>query len=190
MANFNLADYEPVDSRIKKFWEDHPDGTILTEDTSTDFDRSAGRWVFKVTIITSNNVRATGYAAEIDGQGNVNRTSVVENAETSAIGRALANFGYSGNKRASREEIEKVQRYENASKQPVNGSLSPWRIKADKCFASGNLDGLRAVYSDMTKAGGPKTDLQYVAGLAAKLKESQGDGVGSTGTHASDTNAQ
>jgi hypothetical protein len=173
MANFNLADYEPVDSRIHKFWAEHPDGTILTEDVSTDFDRTAGRWVFKASIITGGLVRATGYAAEIDGQGNVNRTSVVENAETSAIGRALANFGYSGNKRASREEMEKVQRYENAPKTAVNGAGSPWRIKADKCFTSGNLDGLRAVHGDMLKAGAPKADLDYVAELGQKLKEPQ-----------------
>jgi hypothetical protein len=190
MANFNLADYEPVDSRIHKFWADNPDGTILTEDVSTDFDRSAARWVFKASIIAGGIVRATGYAAEIDGQGNVNRTSVVENAETSAIGRALANFGYSGNKRASREEMEKVERLNNAPRTPVNASQSPWRIKADNCFTSGNLDGLRAVYADMTKAGAPKLELQYVAGLAAQLKEPQAGGGGDgPEAHASDTNA-
>ena len=195
MANFNLADYELVDSRIKKFWDEHPDGTILTENVSTDYDRSAGRWLFKASIILGGIVRATGYAAEIDGQGNINRTSVVENAETSAIGRALANFGYSGNKRASREEMEKVQRHETSPLKPSNASQSPWRIKADKCFASRNLDGLRAVYSDMTKAGAPKIELQYVTGLAAQLKEPQSLPGGvvageSTGAHASDTNAQ
>lgn len=190
MANFNLADYEPVHSRIKKFWKDHPDGTILTEDVSTDFDRNANRWVFKASIITGNTVRATGYAAEIDGQGNVNRTSVVENAETSAIGRALANFGYSGNKRASREEMEKVQRAESSPNKPANAPLSPWRIKADKCFTSGNLDGLRAVYADMTKSGASKTELEYVAKLAAQLKEPQQDGIGTAEAHASDTNAR
>lgn len=185
MANFNLADYEPVDSRIKKFWEDHPDGTILTEDVSTDFDRTSGRWVFKASIVADGQIRATGYAAEIDGQGNVNRTSVVENAETSAIGRALANFGYSGNKRASREEMEKVQRGESYAKTPPNASVGLLRIKADKCFASGNLEGLRAVYADMAKTGTNKTDLEYVADLAAKLKEPQEPtGEGSTGVRA------
>jgi hypothetical protein len=56
---------------------------------------------------------ATGYAEEVRGSGNVNRTSHVENCETSAVGRALANAGYAGsdvNKRPSREEMSKVQR--------------------------------------------------------------------------------
>jgi hypothetical protein len=55
---------------------------------------------------------ATGYAEEVRGAGNVNRTSHVENCETSAVGRALANAGMAGtdvNKRPSREEMMKVQ---------------------------------------------------------------------------------
>jgi hypothetical protein len=55
---------------------------------------------------------ATGYAEEVRGAGNVNRTSHVENCETSAVGRALANAGMAGtdvNKRPSREEMAKVQ---------------------------------------------------------------------------------
>jgi hypothetical protein len=39
-----------------------------------------------------------------------NKTSALENCETSAIGRALANMGLSGDQRASREEMAKVQR--------------------------------------------------------------------------------
>jgi hypothetical protein len=56
---------------------------------------------------------ATGYAEEVRGAGNVNRTSHVENCETSAVGRALANAGMAGtdvNKRPSREEMSKVER--------------------------------------------------------------------------------
>jgi hypothetical protein len=55
---------------------------------------------------------ATGYAEEVRGAGNVNRTSHVENCETSAVGRALANAGMAGSdvsKRPSREEMAKVQ---------------------------------------------------------------------------------
>jgi hypothetical protein len=55
---------------------------------------------------------ATGYAEEVRGAGNVNRTSHVENCETSAVGRALANAGMAGsdvNKRPSREEMSKAK---------------------------------------------------------------------------------
>ena len=186
MANFNLADYEPVDSRIRKFWADNPDGSIITEDVSTDFDRSANRWVFKASLFIAGQIRSTGFASEIDGQGNVNRTSCIENAETSSIGRALANFGYSGNKRASREEMEKVQRGESSPKTPANGAVSPYLVKADRCYASQNLDGLRAIYGDMQKTGAPAQDLEYVAKLAGLLKEPQesDEGYNSTGAHA------
>jgi hypothetical protein len=186
MANFNLADYEPVDSRIRKFWHDNPDGSIITEDVSTDFDRSANRWVFKATIYVNGKIVSTGYASEIDGQGHINRGSCIENVETSCIGRGLANFGYSGNKRASREEMEKVQRGESSPKTPANGTVSPHVAKADKCYMSKNLDGLRAVYGDMQKTGAPQKDLEYVAKLAQLLKEPQeSEGLDdSTGAHA------
>jgi hypothetical protein len=62
---------------------------------------------------------ATGYAEEVRGAGNVNRTSHVENCETSAVGRALANAGMAGtdvNKRPSREEMSKVERASAASR--------------------------------------------------------------------------
>ena len=53
----------------------------------------------------------TGYAEEIRGSSMVNKTSALENCETSAIGRALANYQYQGSrKRASLEEMVKVYR--------------------------------------------------------------------------------
>jgi hypothetical protein len=59
-----------------------------------------------------DDVRAigTGLAFEVDGGMGANQTAALENAETSAIGRALANCGFSGNKRASREEMAKANR--------------------------------------------------------------------------------
>ena len=57
-------------------------------------------------------VVATGTAAETVGQGNVNRTSALENAETSAVGRALAVLGLHGGEMASLNEIEAVGRKE------------------------------------------------------------------------------
>lgn len=106
MAQFNLDDYEPVDSRIKKFLSEHKDGRILTEIVSDE----EVRVVMKARLFTGDIEVSTGFAKEIVGKGFVNQTSALENAETSAIGRALANYGYSGDKRASREEMEKVQR--------------------------------------------------------------------------------
>jgi hypothetical protein len=116
MANFNLADYETVEERIKRFYETHADGRIVTHDYTSQFDRESGVWRVQAMVFESsadqaaNLVKATGFAFEVDGQGMANKTSALENCETSAIGRALANAGFSGNKRTSREEIEKVAR--------------------------------------------------------------------------------
>lgn len=51
---------------------------------------------------------ATGTAWEVVGDGNVNRASALENAETSAIGRALACLGLHGGEFASLNEMERI----------------------------------------------------------------------------------
>lgn len=103
---FNLDDYEPVKDRIKRFYADHPEGRILT-DLITDpaaLGKLAG---FRASAYIGDILKATGFAFESQGTG-VNRDAWVENAETSAIGRALANMDYCGTLRPSREEMEKV----------------------------------------------------------------------------------
>ena len=110
---FNLDDYEPVQARIGRFWDDHKAlGFVTTEIVSTPADGTS--WVVKATV-GDGIVLATGYAEEIPGQGNVNKTSALENCETSAIGRALANAGYtpSVSARASREELAAVDQQRN-----------------------------------------------------------------------------
>lgn len=113
MGNFNLADYETVDERIKKFYGDHPEGRIVTEAMPPEGPVGSTRWIVKAAVFRSSGYDApdgTGYAFEVDGlNGMANKTSALENCETSAIGRALANIGYSGAKRPSREEMRKTQ---------------------------------------------------------------------------------
>jgi len=110
MAGFKLSDYEPVEERLAKFWADHPDGRVVTELV----EREGNEWIFRTELYRDpDDTRpySTGYAQEIDGSTNVNKTSACENCETSSTGRALANAGYAPKgKRPSREEMEKVQR--------------------------------------------------------------------------------
>lgn len=113
MARFNLDDYETVESRLKRFWKDHPNGAVLVDNITTEGDRSRGEWVCTASIYFNvDDVRPVGTdtAFERDGGTGPNQTSALENCATSAVGRALANCGYSGNKRASREEMAKVER--------------------------------------------------------------------------------
>ena len=110
MAMFNLADYETVEDRLVKFWEDHKQGRILTSIHYYDDNRILVRAEIYFNREDDRPV-ATGYAEEIRGASPVNKTSHAENAETSAIGRGLANCGYATKgSRPSREEMEKVQR--------------------------------------------------------------------------------
>jgi hypothetical protein len=105
---FNLQDYETVEERLIKFWKDHPDGQIHTKLLES----QSARFIVEASIYrTEADMRpwTTGLAEEtVQGRG-VNATSALENCETSAIGRALANAGYATKgKRASREEMGKV----------------------------------------------------------------------------------
>jgi hypothetical protein len=105
---FNLADYEPVEVRLEKFIKDYPAFRIATELEVVE----ASRYIVKAYLYKDAGdgvAWATGYAEETVSSRGVNQTSALENCETSAIGRALANAGYAPKgKRPSREEMSKV----------------------------------------------------------------------------------
>jgi hypothetical protein len=105
---FNLADYEPVEVRLEKFIKDYPAFRISTELEVVE----ATRYIVKAYLYkdaSDSLAWATGYAEETVTSRGVNQTSALENCETSAIGRALANAGYAPKgKRPSREEMGKV----------------------------------------------------------------------------------
>jgi hypothetical protein len=107
---FDLSDYQPVEERLILFWKEHPDGQIHTKLLES----QSARFIVEASIYrTEADSRpwTTGLAEEtVQGRG-VNATSALENCETSAIGRALANAGYATKgKRASREEMQKVSK--------------------------------------------------------------------------------
>lgn len=106
MPEFDLDAYVPVAERVAQFRKDHPMWGLLSEVASDDGQRIRIRaWVTDETGLTV----AVGHAEEVRGQGFVNRTSALENAETSAWGRALANLGYSVDRGiASREEMQQA----------------------------------------------------------------------------------
>ena len=106
MGFFNIEDYEPVEARLSRFWELHSeDGRVETELVS----HIAGHYIVKAIIWVGDRQVATGLADEHTEQKGVNARNALENAETSAIGRALANFNFAPKgKRPSREEMVKA----------------------------------------------------------------------------------
>lgn len=146
---FNLEDYETVDERIRRFYGEFPNGRIITEEVTTETDRNKGIWTVKAFLYLSDSdqaaalPKATGYAFEIDGQGMANKTSALENCETSAIGRALANAGFSGNKRSSREEMQKVQRDVAVPRTSYESQIAKVKTKqeARDLWVNANRDG-------------------------------------------------
>jgi hypothetical protein len=109
-STFDPEGYAPVADRIQRFYERFASGRIITELVS----RHEGEIVFRALVyrdMAEAQPAATGWAAEREGDGEVNAVACLENAETSAIGRALANLGFTAStKRPSREEMAKADR--------------------------------------------------------------------------------
>ena len=103
-------EYKTVALRIQEFREKHPDFTIQTELVEAN-DMLV---VMKATISMGPQVIATGYAEEVRTASKINRTSALENAETSAVGRALAFFGLGGSEIASADEVANAISQQNS----------------------------------------------------------------------------
>jgi len=164
MARFNLDDYETVESRIKRFTEAYPDGRIVTEWVNQYADQpDKARWVVQASVYLSAGdqanklAKATGYAQETDGTGGANNVDALANAETSAIGRALANMAMSGNKRASREEMQKVERV-------AQHATADWLAKLDELDTKTEL---KALYAEALRNQAPQ---QVLDAITAKGK--------------------
>jgi hypothetical protein len=161
---WNPNDYEMVEVRIRKFLDEHVDGRLITELVPDE-----ENWVFRASVYLSvadqdgGWAKATGYATEKKSSSQFS----AEVAETSSIGRALANMGLHGNKRASREEMRKVP---NESRNFIIESKS---LKT--------ADELRLLWTEAKAAGAAENVLNEVRERAERLQsvESERTGVAS-----------
>jgi hypothetical protein len=104
------GEYAPVADRIALFYERFPEGRIVTHLTM----HNEREIAFRASVYRTERSRmpaATGWASERIGDGDINTVACLENTETSAIGRALANLGFTASKnRPSAEEMAKAAR--------------------------------------------------------------------------------
>ena len=108
--DLSLEHYAPVADRLTLFYARYPTGRVVTELVA----RDELEIVFKAVVYRSADETlpaATGWAAERIGDGDINSVACLENTETSAVGRALANLGLTASRnRPSLEEMEKAAR--------------------------------------------------------------------------------
>jgi len=147
----SIEDYEPVASRLARFWEKHPEGRVITKLLTFEGDRVIVQADIYVDREDDRPV-ATDFAEEIRGSNNVNKTSHIENAATSAIGRALADCDFASStnwtRRPSREEMSKVERMSGDTR-----TTEPSNLASEK-----QQNMIRAVCKSMGKV--PPANLQ------------------------------
>lgn len=129
--NIKGKEYVPVSERVKEFRERFGgDAAIVTELVKLTEDEC----VFKASIIGNGITLATGHAWEARSASNINRTSYVENCETSAVGRALAFFGIGIDASiASADEVTNAVEIQSATTKKVDKSkIAALRMRADQ----------------------------------------------------------
>jgi hypothetical protein len=163
MAGFDLSNYEDVDTRIHRFWEMNSGGRISTDIVYQGYSQEgqlkqvivrARVWKDK----TSGKPDAVDFAEELLGSSPVNRASFIENAVTSAIGRALATLGMSKKgSRPSTTEMTKAARV-------VPKEVDPWALVDEP-----NLSVPECKHGPMRRKTGLKKDGTPYAGYVCPV---------------------
>lgn len=127
--------YAEVNQRIKAFRKVHPDGSIVTEMVSNE----NGLCVMRAVVADEDGkVLGTGTAYEKESSSYINKTSYIENCETSAVGRALGicGFGIDAEVASSDEVNNAIQQQEQLMQQDG----IPARDKLIYCLKQRNID--------------------------------------------------
>ena len=161
---FDLSAYETVAERLQRALNEHPDLRIITEIVDIARDPQTNRpmqYVVKASLYYGDVLKAVDYAEEVVGSSHINKTSALENASTSATGRALSLAGYMGTDpntkkpiRPTRQDMEKAERVTEKAAGPVGyvpPQITPAQIaEATTAIALADtattLDQLKEIY--------------------------------------------
>jgi hypothetical protein len=133
IVNIHGKEYQTVAYRVGKFREIHGLDLSLATEIITRTDECV---VMKATISTeSGRVLATGHSEEYRADGKINATSALENAETSAIGRALAALGLGGTEFASADEVAHAMTQKSGVIKPTDGAFNRCKPERRKIIA-------------------------------------------------------
>ena len=170
MAQFNLNDYETVEERHAIAIAEYPDIRCVIVNHTTPQDRAVGTWVVEARVYLNAEdqerelPKASEWAFEVDGVGMANKTSALENACTSALGRSLR-WALGGSKGPSKEEMEKVTRGQTP-KLPSRD----WLAEAGELAKNKDIDALRLLYSEAKTAKASVEILDWVKMTAESMK--------------------
>lgn len=149
-VNIKGKEYVEVHERIAYLRKNYADAQLITELISN----NNGVCVFKATLMVNERVVATGHAYEKEDSTYINKTSYIENCETSAVGRCLGNFGIGINSSvASADEVVNA-----ITQQQQKKERNEWETKLLE-QANGNADVLIGISESWNN--GIKSEKQY-----------------------------
>jgi hypothetical protein len=149
-VNIHGKEYKTVALRVQEFREQNKDYSIITEIVKLDDEQC----VIKASVINNvGQIISTGHGCEFKQSSQINRTSYVENCETSAIGRALACFGLGGTEFASADEVANAIHQQTIKKsntvEPPKEPITPMAGALDG-FTVDELDSFSRLAEEIT----------------------------------------
>ena len=115
-------EYKTVAERVTEIHKTNKGKALSIETNLVSW--TEGVVIFKATVTTGGGV-FTGYAYEHEGSSQINKTSALENCETSSIGRAVAAAGYSGTEYASANEVQNAVNQQQNDEFKGNSTVTP-----------------------------------------------------------------
>lgn len=142
-------DYAQVNDRIKAFRELCPNGTITTDI----IELANGVVTMKATVYDEEGkILGTGLAQEKESSSYINKTSYIENCETSAVGRALgfAGIGVDGSMCSAEELVNAIT---NQNKEPEKKQKTQKAQSGDPLLAKIDAEQKKQILAEMKRTG-------------------------------------